>query len=67
MIDVTNGKPVEPLPDAGYRILNAAMACALDRTPIPTELKTFEPTLYYPSTLHLLALSMLSERYPQCM
>ena len=67
VIDVTNGKPVEPLPDAGYRILNAAMACALDRTPVPAELKSFEPTLYYPSTLHLLALSMLSERYPQCM
>src|SRR6478735_7726821 len=67
VIDVKSGKPVEPLPDAGYRILAAAMACALDGTPIPEELKTFQPTLYYPSTLHLLSLSMLSERYPQCM
>lgn len=66
VIDVRNGQPVEPLPDAGYRILAAAMACALDNTPIPAELKTFQPTLYYPSTLHLLSLSMLSERYPQC-
>ncbi|MGO4171833.1 glycosyl hydrolase family 8 [Bosea sp. TAF32] len=67
VVDVRSGKPVEPLPDAGYRILAAAMACALDKTPIPAELKTFQPTLYYPSTLHLLSLSMLSERYPQCM
>ncbi|MGX1789667.1 glycosyl hydrolase family 8 [Bosea sp. NPDC055332] len=67
VIDVPGGKPAEPLPDAGYRILAAAMACALDRTPIPAELKTFQPTAYYPSTLHLLALSMLNERYPQCM
>jgi endo-1,4-beta-D-glucanase Y len=67
VIDVPSGKVAEPLPDAGYRILAAAMACALDRTPIPAELKTFQPTAYYPSTLHLLALSMLSERYPQCM
>ncbi len=67
VIDVPTGKRAEPLPDAGYRILSAAMACALDRTPIPAELKTFQPTLYYPSTLHLLALSMLSERYPQCL
>ena len=67
VIDVPSGKPAEPLPDAGYRILAAAMACALDRTPIPPELKAFQPTAYYPSTLHLLALSMLSERYPQCM
>ncbi|MFC5422306.1 glycosyl hydrolase family 8 [Bosea eneae] len=67
VIDVATGKAVEPLPEPGYRILAAAMACALDRTPVPAELKAFQPTLYYPSTLHLLALSMLSERYPQCM
>ena len=57
----------EPLADAGYRILSAAMACALDGTPIPATLKTFQPTAYYPSTLHLLSLSMLRERYPQCL
>lgn len=67
IIDIASGKPVEPLPDAGYRILAAAMACALDGTPIPADLKVFQPTLYYPSTLQLLSLSMLSERYPQCM
>ncbi|MGO4736571.1 glycosyl hydrolase family 8 [Bosea sp. 2KB_26] len=67
VIDVKTGNPVEPLPDAGYRILFAAMACALDKTPIPAELKSFQPTAYYPSTLHLLSLSMLRERYPQCM
>lgn len=67
IIDLASGKPVEPLADAGYRILAAAMACALDGTPIPAELKSFQPTLYYPSTLQLLSLSMLSERYPQCM
>jgi endoglucanase len=67
VVDVKSGKPVEPLPDAGYRILAAAMACALDGTPLPAELKTFQPTAYYPSTLHLLSLSMLGERYPKCM
>jgi len=67
VVDIVSGKPVEPLPDAGYRILAAAMACALDGTPIPGELRSFQPTLYYPSTLQLLSLSMLRERYPQCM
>jgi endoglucanase len=67
VVDVKSGKPVEPLPDAGYRILAAAMACAIDGTPLPAELKTFQPTAYYPSTLQLLSLSMLSERYPKCM
>lgn len=67
VVDLRSGKPVEQLPDAGYRILQAAMACALDGTPVPAELKTFQPTAYYPSTLQLLSLSMLSERYPACM
>lgn len=67
VIDVKTGKPVEPLPDPGYRILAAAMACVLDKTAIPADLKTFAPTGYYPSTLHLLSLSMLRERYPQCL
>ncbi|HEV7260349.1 MAG TPA: glycosyl hydrolase family 8 [Bosea sp. (in: a-proteobacteria)] len=67
VIDVKTGKPVEPLPDPGYRMLAAAMACVLDKTAIPADLKTFQPTGYYPSTLHLLSLSMLRERYPQCL
>lgn len=66
VIDVKTGKPVEALADPGYRILAAAMACVLDKTAIPAELRTFQPTAYYPSTLHLLSLSMLRERYPQC-
>jgi endoglucanase len=67
VIDVATRKPVELLPDAGYRILAAAMACAIDGAAIPADLKVFQPTLYYPSTLHLLTLSMLAERYPRCM
>lgn len=67
VVDLRSGKPVEPLADAGYRILAAAMACALDGTPVPAELKAFRPTVYYPSTLQLLSLAMLSEKYPQCM
>jgi len=67
VIDVPSGKAAEPLRDPGYRILAAAIACALDRTPLPAELRTFQPTLYYPSTVHLLTLAMVSERYPQCL
>lgn len=66
-IDVRSGRAMEQLPDPGYRILAASIACALDGTAIPAELKAFEPTAYYPSTLHLLALSLLTERYPRCM
>lgn len=67
VIDVRTGKPLSALPDPGYRILAAAMACASDETALPAELKTFQPTAYYPSTLQLLSLSLLRERYPQCL
>jgi endoglucanase len=66
-VDVRSGRAVEQLPDPGYRILAASIACALDGTPVPPDLRTFQPTAYYPSTLHLLSLSMLAERYPRCM
>ncbi|WP_425374039.1 glycosyl hydrolase family 8 [Microvirga calopogonii] len=66
VVNVVTGHVRERLTDQGYAILPAALACALDGTPIPETLKTFEPTLYYPSTLYLLAKSVLGEKYPQC-
>lgn len=67
IVDVRSKQAVEQLSDPGYRILVAALACAADGTAIPQELKSFVPTAYYPSTLHLLTLAMLSERYQRCM
>lgn len=66
IIDIATGQPVETLTDPGYRMLDAALACAAG-TPVPEDLRRFEPTTYYPSTLHLLALSYVRERQPQCL
>jgi endoglucanase len=66
VIDLNSGKPVEPLRDQGYRMLDAAVACAAG-TPIPDDLKRFEPTSYYPSTLYLLAYAYVAESQPQCL
>jgi endo-1,4-beta-D-glucanase Y len=66
VVNVVTGQIREQLTDQGYAILPAALACALDGTPVPPALKTFEPSLYYPSTLYLLAKSLLGEKYPQC-
>jgi endoglucanase len=66
VVNVVTGHVRERLTDQGYAILPAALACALDGTPVPDALKTFEPSLYYPSTLYLLAKSLLGEKYPQC-
>lgn len=66
VVNVVTGQVREPLNDQGYALLSAALACVLDGTPIPPSLKTFEPQLYYPSTLYLMTKSWLGEKHPQC-
>ncbi len=66
VVNVTTGQIRERLTDQGYAMLHAALTCALDGTPVPAALRTFEPSLYYPSTLYLLAKSLLGEKYPRC-
>jgi len=66
VVNVVTGQVRERLADQGYAMLPAALACALDGTPVPDRLKTFEPNLYYPSTLYLLAKSLIGEKCPQC-
>lgn len=67
VVNVTTGQVREKLTDQGYIALSAVLACALDGTSIPAALKTFEPKLYYPSTLYLLSMSLIGEKYPQCL
>lgn len=57
--NVRTGETVEVLTDPGYRIIPALALCKADGTAIPTDLRTFQATIYYPSTLHLLALAWL--------
>ena len=67
VVNVTTDQIMQQLDDPGYRIQAALVACALRQTPIPSALKTFQPTSYYPSSLQLLALSVASESYPRCL
>lgn len=64
--DLGSGAVKDRLDDAGYAIIPALAACAADGTSLPPELTTFRPTLYYPSTLHLLALAHVAEKGGQC-
>src|SRR5262249_45411902 len=59
VVATDSGKTSQRLADPGYQMLSAALACALNRTPIPAGLRQFSPTAYYPSTLHLLGLSFV--------
>lgn len=67
LVDLETGKVDEELMDAGYRVIPALMTCVLDGTPVPEDLLGFEPTVYYPSTLHLLALAHVREERPECL
>ncbi|WP_244473476.1 glycosyl hydrolase family 8 [Rhizobium sp. Leaf262] len=65
--DLRSGNPKDVLSDAGYRIIPALLACVSKKTPIPDELRHFTSTLYYPSTLHLLALSFATQARQECL
>lgn len=67
LIDAVNGKIAAQLDDPGYRIISALASCVVDRVKIPEELRNFRPTVYYPSTLQLLALSHIREDRPECL
>lgn len=67
LVDLETGAVKEELMDAGYRIIQAFAGCVLDGTTLPEDLRLFEPTVYYPSTLHLLSLAGIREAHPQCL
>ncbi|MFC4175677.1 glycosyl hydrolase family 8 [Microvirga sp. GCM10011540] len=67
VVNVLTGAVRERLTDQGYVALSAVLSCALDGTPVPQALKEFKPQLYYPSTLYLLSMSLIGEKYPQCL
>ncbi|MBF9235203.1 glycosyl hydrolase family 8 [Microvirga alba] len=67
VINVVTGQVRDKLTDQGYAALSATLVCALDGQPIPGAFKMFEPKLYYPSTLYLLSMSLIAEKYPQCL
>lgn len=67
VVDLEDGRIRDELMDPGYRIIPAMVRCALDDQTLDAELSSFEPTVYYPSTLQLLALAHLREHRPECL
>lgn len=65
--DLNTATPKTVLSEPGYRIINHILACLADKTALPADLKQFTPTLYYPSTLHLLGLSFVAAKQPECL
>lgn len=66
LVDLASDTVTETLTDHGYRIIPALANCVAEGTAVPSELRNFTPTLYYPSTLHLLALAYLADHPGAC-
>lgn len=66
-VSLSDGRVAKDLSDPGYRMIAAALSCALDGKSIPTSLRKPAPTSYYPSTLYLLALSIVAQKYSVCL
>lgn len=68
IIDTASGAVAGRMSEPGYAAIPALIACAVDGTPLPTDLQ--EPAAsenYYPATLHLLALTAANMRYRPCL
>jgi endoglucanase len=67
-IDTVAGKDSAPLTEAGYAGITSLLACALDEKAVPPASRQHrDGEHYYPSIIHLLAMTALSMRYPQCL
>ncbi len=66
LVEVVTGRDLEPFTDPGYRAVAALVACSLEGTRFPDELRRPEVDHYYPSTLRALALVAVNTRHPTC-
>ncbi|MBN9080361.1 MAG: cellulase [Rhizobiales bacterium 62-17] len=67
-IEVSSGREVEQLGEAGYSSIAALLSCAIDQAPIPANLRaTRDADNYYPTTLHMMALLAVQMRYAACL
>jgi endoglucanase len=66
VVDLPTGAVEQKLDDPGYRIIPALASCFAGGPAVPRDLMAFVPTSYFPSTLHLLALSYLAEHGGKC-
>ncbi len=66
-IDLPSGSALQTFTGAGYRSVAAIVSCALEQRKLPASLRGVPMEDYYPTTLHILSLIAMQERYPQCL
>jgi endo-1,4-beta-D-glucanase Y len=66
VVDIDSGAAVQSFGDQGYRAVVALARCAARGAKFPDDLRTVEFDRYYSATLHMLSLTALRQRFPQC-
>ena len=66
VVDLASGHDLEPFSDPGYRAVAALVACSLEGTRVPDDLRRSDVDHYYPATLRALALIAVNMRHPTC-
>lgn len=64
--DLSAGVRLHSMSDLGYLAIADVVDCSLAKKKVADQALSFVPTTYYPSTLHVLSLIALAERYPTC-
>jgi endo-1,4-beta-D-glucanase Y len=67
VVDLGTGLSVSPMRDPGYKAIARLVSCSLGHTGDASQITNFQPTDYYASTLHILSIVALTERYPECL
>ena len=67
VVELATAASLVSMSDPGYRAVSELLSCSLGKSSDPSVITGFKPTEYYPSTLHMLSLVAISERYPQCL
>jgi len=66
LVELGGGNDLERFAEPGYRAVAALVACELEGTRIPDDLRGAEVDHYFPTTLRALALVAVNTRHPTC-
>jgi endoglucanase len=66
-VDLFSGSAQQTFGGTGFKAVIAVAKCALYKQKLHASVRKVEPDTYYATTLHILALLALQERYPECL
>jgi endo-1,4-beta-D-glucanase Y len=67
VVDLGTDLSVSPMSEPGYKAVAQLVSCSLGSCKGAIQITDFQPTDYYASTVHILSIVALTERYPECL